>query len=136
MEKIKYFLESEKGKDILIVLIVILVGMASFMLGRLSKTAQNGQFKVIYPSEQANAISGLKEAQNGLNQQNKGYISPSIKPEIPGIPQGNFFASKRGKKYYPLGCSAGKTIKDSNRVWFATGDEAVKAGFELSSSCH
>ena len=134
MEKIKYFLESEKGKDILIVLIVILVGIASFMLGRLSKQAQNSEFKVIYPYEQANAISGLKEAQNGLNQQIQGIAQPNIS-EIPGIPQGNFFASKKGKKYYSLGCSAGKTIKDSNKIWFTTGDEAIKAGFELSSSC-
>ena len=37
MEKIKQFLQSEKGKDILTVLIVILVGLGSFELGRLSK---------------------------------------------------------------------------------------------------
>ena len=38
MQKIKLFIESEKGEDILVVLIVILVGIGSFELGRLSKS--------------------------------------------------------------------------------------------------
>ena len=42
MEKIKRFWESEQGKDILIVIIVILVGLGSFELGRLSKESAQG----------------------------------------------------------------------------------------------
>lgn len=139
MEKIKSFIESEKGKDLLIILIIILVGIASFLLGRLSKEGQNDQFKVIYPNGQANTISGLNEAQNGLNLQKNANLSQNTvldKSSDISIPKGNFFASKRGKKYYPLGCSAGKTIKDSNKVWFNTGEEATSAGYELSSSCN
>jgi hypothetical protein len=139
MEKIKSFIESEKGKDLMIILIIILVGIASFLLGRLSKEGQNDQFKVIYPKDQANAISGLNEAQNGLNLQKNANLSQNTvldKNSDISIPKGNFFASKRGKKYYTLGCSAGKTIKDSNKVWFNTGEEAVLAGYELSSSCN
>jgi hypothetical protein len=48
MEKIKQFVESEKGKDIMLVIIVILVGLASFELGRLSK---------------AQSLSGIKSPQ-------------------------------------------------------------------------
>lgn len=139
MEKIKSFIESEKGKDLLIILIIILVGIASFLLGRLSKEGQNDQFKVIYPKDQVNAISGLNEAQNGLNLQKNANLNQNTvldKSSDISIPKGNFFASKRGKKYYTLGCSAGKTIKDSNKVWFDTGEEAVSAGYELSSSCN
>lgn len=139
MEKIKSFIESEKGKDLLIILIIILVGIASFLLGRLSKEGKNGQFKVIYPNGQANARSGLNEPQNGLNLQKNANLSQNTvlnKNSDISIPKGNFFASKRGKKYYTLGCSAGKTIKDSNKVWFNTGEEAVLAGYELSSSCN
>lgn len=139
MEKIKSFIESEKGKDLLIILIIILVGIASFLLGRLSKEGQNDQFKVIYPNGQADTISGLNEPQNGLNLQKNANLSQNTvldKNSDISIPKGNFFASKRGKKYYTLGCSAGKTIKDSNKVWFNTGEEAALAGYELSSSCN
>ncbi|MCF7863156.1 MAG: hypothetical protein K9L98_04090 [Candidatus Pacebacteria bacterium] len=47
----------------------------------------------------------------------------------------SYFASKKGKKYYPVGCSAGKSIKIENRVYFSTEAEAKKAGYEMSSSC-
>mgnify|MGYP001583426826 FL=1 len=53
----------------------------------------------------------------------------------PKLNSGNYFASSRGTKYYSLGCSAGKTIKEENRIYFATSTEAQGAGYELSSSC-
>jgi hypothetical protein len=48
MEKIKHFIESEKGKDIFVVLIVILVGLGSFELGRLSKENSSSGLKIEY----------------------------------------------------------------------------------------
>ncbi|MFZ2072804.1 MAG: hypothetical protein WA101_01970 [Minisyncoccia bacterium] len=48
MEKIKHFFESEQGKDILIVSIVILVGLGSFELGRLSKKNPSDGLKIEY----------------------------------------------------------------------------------------
>ena len=48
MEKIKQFIGSEKGKDILIVIIVILVGLGSFELGRLSKENDSEGLKIDY----------------------------------------------------------------------------------------
>ena len=126
MEKIKLtmeaILESEKGKDILTVIIVILVGLGSFELGRLSKNTQNTGIKIEYPdgveNQSANVIS-TQETQN-LNANSAGK---------------NFFASNRGTKYYSIGCTAGKNIKQENRVYFATREEAEKANYTYSSSC-
>ncbi|MFA5778467.1 MAG: hypothetical protein WC870_03225 [Candidatus Paceibacterota bacterium] len=128
MEKIKQFLESEKGKDILIVIIVILVGLGSFELGRLSKEANSSGIKIEYEGQQqANALSGIESNSDIFyNSQINSTISNSGK---------NFFASSRGSKYYPIGCSAGKTIKQENRIYFTTGEEAEQAGYALSSSC-
>jgi hypothetical protein len=119
MEKIKHFIESQIGKDILTVLIVILVGASSFGLGRLSKTGSDTQLKVYNASQEANVATGLQN------------VVSTVKTSTTG----NFFASTRGSKYYPVNCSAGKTIKQENRVYFETGEEAQKAGYELSSSC-
>ena len=47
----------------------------------------------------------------------------------------HYFASKKGKKNYSAGCSAGKTIKEANRIYFDTASEAQNAGYTLSSSC-
>lgn len=125
MKKIKLFLESEQGKDIMVVLVVVLVGLGSFELGRLSKESGSQGIKIEYPSqnnvEQANALSSI--------------ISPEKTTTRDNSATKKFFASSKGTKYYPVGCLAGNIIKQENRVYFATGEEAQKAGYELSSSC-
>ncbi len=139
MEKIKQFVESEQGKDILVVLIVIFVGLGSFELGRLSKEKSTSGIKIEYPNNQsANAISSVGSSSflparnashneaGGQNTKTSSVVNSSGK---------NFFASSRGSKYYSLGCSAGKSLKQENRIYFATKEEAERAGYELSSSC-
>lgn len=125
MEKIKSkitsWIESEKGKDILVVIIVILVGLGSFELGRLSKENSSRGLKIEYPSQNEN------QAANAI-------LSKNLSPNSNSTGK-NFFASSRGTKYYSLGCSGGKTIKQENRVYFATGEEAQQAGYTLSNSC-
>ncbi len=129
MEKIKQFIEGDKGKDILIVLIVVLVGLGSFELGRLSKNNDSSGIKVEYPDRQenqsANVVSAMQPTEN---------ISKTVQSS--NSPNKTFFASSMGKKYYSLGCSAGKTIKQENRVYFANREEAERAGYTLSSSCN
>jgi hypothetical protein len=126
VEKIKYFIKSEKGKDILIIIIIILVGLSSFELGRLSKAnnSNNNGIKIEYPANY--------EVKTNLSQTNS---NTSINTAKTTQTSGNYFASKRGKKYYPVGCSAGNTIKQENKIYFSTGAEAEKAGYELSGSC-
>ena len=124
MEKIKSFLESEKGKDILIVIIVILVGLGSFELGRLSKESSSG-LKIDYTNPNTMPTDvGLP--QSGI---------PTSVGENPTSSGKTFFASSKGSKYYTTSCSAGKTIKQENRVYFATGEEAEAAGYTLSGAC-
>jgi len=132
MQKIKLFLESEKGKDILIILIVILVGLASFELGRLSKSDGSSGINIKYPNgEQANVISAKETdvSNNLVKVDSSSSVSNSNSSK-------NFFASKRGHKYYSLGCTAGKTIKEENRIYFKTAEEAIAKGYTLSSSCN
>lgn len=124
MQKIKHFIETDQGKDLLTVIIIILVGLGSFGLGRLSKTAQNEGLKVEYMQD----LSGSSiEALGPVLSPESGNAGPSV--------QEKFFASSRGTKYYPVGCSAGKSIKQSNRIYFETREEAEARGYELSSSC-
>lgn len=129
MEKIKRFLDSDKGKDILVVIIVILVGLGSFELGRLSKENQPQGIKIQYPD--TNQDRGIIQAANTI-------LGSTSLPAANNVnsSEKNFFASSRGSKYYTISCTAGKTIKQENRVWFATGEEAERAGYTLSSSCN
>ncbi|HEY4493984.1 MAG TPA: hypothetical protein VJB95_00925 [Candidatus Paceibacterota bacterium] len=121
LQKIKSFIESDLAKDLMIVLIVILVGLVSFELGRLSKGGSEG-LKIEYMGqdgrvEQANVLQALSAP---ATQNSTGKA---------------FFASSRGSKYYSIGCSAGKDIKQENRIYFATAADAEQAGYTLSASC-
>ncbi len=134
MQKIKLFVESQRGKDILTVMILILVGIGSFELGRLSKESNSSGIKIEYMGQEetlgknlsANVLQAVKFAEPATNS-SASTTNSSTK---------NFFASSRGSRYYPIGCSAGKTIKMENRVYFATREEAEQAGYTLSSSCN
>ena len=123
MEKIKLFLDSDKGKDILVVIIIVLVGLGSFKLGRMSQNSSNGGLKIEYNDQEASTIKSLDLSNNSNNLEKLNSGS------------GNFFASYRGSKYYSISCGAGKTIKEENRIYFKTSGEAQAAGYELSSSC-
>ena len=125
---VKQFIESNTGKDILTVIIVILVGLGSFGLGRLSKDAQNEGIWVEYAGEEANIINSLNNAQNGQKETTDTLLRQGFGGQA-------FFASSKGTKYYSVSCSAGKTIKQENRVYFNTREEAEAAGYQLSSSC-
>ncbi len=145
MEKIKQFIESEKGKALLTIIIIILVGLASFQLGRLSAKGNTNQgVKVTYPSpntaQEANALSAVSEHRETTDKaaalsHGSTSLSQVNPPKTTAPSSKNFFASTRGHKYYSIGCSAGKTIKQENRIYFATSTEAENAGYELSSSC-
>jgi len=129
MEKIKRFIESEKGKDVMIVIIVILVGLGAFELGRLSKESNSSGIKIEYPDQYKN------QAANTISSQNSSKVDIETPVKISDPNRKSFFASNRGSKYYSIGCSGGKTIKQENRVYFTTREEAEQAGYELSSSC-
>jgi len=132
MEKIKQFLENEKGKDLLIVIIVILVGLGSFELGRLSKETNSSGIKIEYTNQDSNQSSNVISSLEYPNILQNDKISTAANSNSTGK---TFFASNRGSKYYSISCSAGKIIKQENRVWFTTGEEAQAAGYTLSSSC-
>ncbi len=126
MEKIKQFIQSDTGKDILIILIVILVGLAAFILGRIS--AQNTGINIQYNNIPASAAAGGQEASRFLE------MNPSLNRTTSTADKA-FFASKKGQKYYPLDCGAGKNIKPENRIYFKDNNSAESAGYELSTAC-
>ncbi len=121
---VKQFVTSDQGKDFVVLIIFILANIGSFELGRLSKAHQNPGLKIEYSEAMARGkVLGVQNNEQEMSQ--KGSTNSS----------GNFFASSRGQKYYPRGCSAGDSIKTENRVYFQTREEAEGAGYELSSSC-
>lgn len=102
--------------------IIIGVGICSFGLGRLSTYQSNNL------QGEGNIVIIEKD---NLLQNDSEEIAYTNEKDL----EKKFVASKNGKMYYPKGCGAASRIKTENEVWFSTEDEALKSGYQRSSSC-
>lgn len=127
------FTDKIKGKlgidvyTLICLCIVVLVGLASFGLGRLS--AVDNADKSNYKLGNDNTSLVKEEIGNSNLAENGIALDPSLSKKR------MYVASKNGKLYYSVGCSGAKRISAKNEIWFATSSEAEKAGFTLSASC-
>lgn len=105
------------GGDLFLTAVIILVATISFGLGRLSKIREEKTPITI------ESIATLTETTANVSNKN---VTESQKI---------FVASRNGKKYYYIWCESSKIIKEQNRIWFATKEEAEKAGYEPAANC-
>lgn len=49
--------------------------------------------------------------------------------------EGKFVGSKNGTKYHYPWCSGAARIKEENKIWFATAEEARRAGYTPAANC-
>lgn len=63
--------------------------------------------------------------------------SPAGEPASAKAPaaKGKFLASKNGTRYYLPTCAGAKRIKEENKVWFATVEEARAKGLTPAANC-
>ena len=100
-------------EDIFIVLVIILIGLSGFGLGKLSALEKGRELVQIKPQNQsASALSIAPESSQGL-----------------------LVASKTGKKYHFPWCAGASQITDKNKIWFNSYEEAQKAGYASASNC-
>lgn len=123
--------------DVIVVLTVILASSAAFGLGYLTgqgnaPTAENEGFWIEDVSAAAPAAAIVAPAVRAVQ-------APKIEVVAPGTPvapsTGKYVASKNGTKYYLPTCSGAKRIKEENKVWFATVEEAQAAGLGPAANC-
>ena len=132
-------MQSEAAHDLYIVLIIILVAFSSFGLGRLSKIEEGREpITIEYPSgfqevglpAQAGAYSALSSTQIDSNDYLEGQTSPSAT-----MGEKAFVGSRNSDKYHFPWCSGAKRIKEDNKIWFATREEAKAAGYTPAANC-
>lgn len=97
-------------KEYYIILIIILLALASFGIGRMS------------------VLDGMEDEQVE-------FIIPQLTKIDTSFRGLNYFASINGTRYYPRGCKAGNRIKVENRMYFKTISDAEKTGFSRAVNC-
>lgn len=130
----------ERGKQVLgripphvaTVAILVLSTTAAFGLGILAgrdlEQAQ-GAGKGFWIENMASSSSQAAATVTGLPK------APPSKALSTPPSGGGFVASKNGTKYYLSSCSGAGRIKESNKVWFTSKEDAETAGYTPASNC-
>ena len=109
------------NRELYLTAVIILVATISFGLGRLSKIREEKT-----PITIENVGTSTEIIANTTNSQ-RGTLTVGASKI--------FVASRNGKKYYYAWCDSAKVIKETNRIWFSTEEEAKKAGYEPAANC-
>jgi len=133
--KIKAYFQSEKGKDIAIIGVLIITAFGSFGLGRLSKSEES---TIPLPKTVENgtvdAVTTVPLPAQPIAVQTTALQAKAVST-APSSVTGNYVASKRGKRYYSVSCTGAKNLAEANKIYFATEAEAETAGYSKSASC-
>ncbi len=123
----------------IIAFLLIGVGIGSFWLGRLSVTH--------HVTDSASLTQNTAETQSALpHAPVTREAVPQAKPSLsiqksPQVVEGGddtamvYVASKTGTKYHLPWCAGAQRIKDENKVWFATKEDAEAAGYTPAANC-
>lgn len=114
----------ESEKDIFIMLIIVFTAFTSFGLGRLS-SLQDKKIPITIENMPANVSNLTKPDDLETPFPSGNGVSKS----------GMFIASKNGTKYHFPWCPGAQSIKEENKVWFSSEEEAKNAGYAPASNC-
>lgn len=118
------------SRDIFVILVVLLVSLGGFGLGRLSALEEKKHDEL--------RIVGQKTLDGGVLSVKEGGISdPASKlpTQESMLIKGVFVGSRSGKVYYLPSCAGVKRIHDENKVWFSSKEDAEAKGYRPSTSC-
>lgn len=119
------------GREIFLVLLVIITGFMSFGLGRLS---------LLWPKKEPIRIEPVPQAANATAPDGQVASASSTAASVSGKPNapattGNFVTSRNGSVYHFPWCPGAKQIKEENKIWFQTRAEAERAGYKPAGNC-
>lgn len=115
------------GETWYLALVLILVAVASYGLGRLSVSPATGEAAAvkIIPAHQTAAVAPAVEPPGSAAQFSANTATPGE----------SVVASKNGTRYHLLTCPGAKQITEANRITFASRAAAEAAGYTPASNC-
>lgn len=101
--------------------VLILVGASSYGLGRLS-TIYEKREPIEIRNENVASVVATENIIETATSSNK-------------VETGTYVGSKNSKVYHLPWCSGAQRITESNKIWFASKEEAEKAGYRPAQNC-
>ncbi len=125
-----------RNEEVLLALLIVVVSLVSFALGRFSVGTIGAP-----TSQDATVLEageGTSPSLENPSQKAENIIKTERSPEKSTgavSAEGGYVASKSGTKYHLPWCSGAKRIKEENKVFFKTKEEAENAGYTPASNC-
>lgn len=137
LQKSKYILRKLLLSDAYIAVIIVLVGVASFGLGRLSALPGKEPVRIYQGEAEAAAAMADLPARPTKPESVQKVVRSIVDKSAGATPsaEGNYVASKNGSVYYPPTCSGAARIKDENKIWFDSTTAAENAGYHAAANC-
>lgn len=104
--------------EIMLVVIILLIAVTAFGLGRLSTSKQN-------------ASTSVTRAATGTLSQIESNGDKLLKKSLSGA----VMASKNGEAYHLPWCSGAKRISPENIIWFSSPEDAKESGYRPAKNC-
>jgi hypothetical protein len=121
-------------KDVLAVLLVLFASTASFGLGMLSERERSSGKDTFWIEDVSTTTAKVLGASAALAT-GKMIETRAVGDTALPTASGKYLASKNGKKYYLPSCKGAKRIKEENKVWFTTLEEAQQSGRTAAANC-
>ena len=136
--KMTTFLNSPKGHNFLVLGLILGVSVASYSLGVMSTNKEEARVVI-----QTNpSLVGIDSRNFASDRSDETTTTTTQKQDEAKVSadtgknnQGAYVASKKGKKYYPVGCPGSKSLSKTNLIYFKDKNEAESKGYTESTSC-
>ena len=102
--------------------------MMGFGIGRLSHSWP-GSYPLVIESTEGNPVRSNSTAAAAIEE------TLREAPTSAAATNGTYVASRNGSAFHLPNCSGAKRIKDENRIWFRTKEEALRAGYKPAANC-
>ena len=125
--------------DTFMVIVILLVAFTSFGIGRLS-TNTNEKTPILFSQKTPapsweQGVHDMETTKQPSPAPQK--LSASAHGSLPdsSLQTGSIVVSKNGTKYHFPWCSGAKRIKEENKIWFNSEQEAREAGYTPAANC-
>jgi len=122
--------------DTQIAVIVVIVSVISFFLGRMSIAENTSKTAALIRSDDNPLLQEQPET-TLIDDKTVNNELGTVVVDTASVTAnaGSYVASKSGKKYHLPWCSGAKSIKEENKIWFKTKEAAEAAGYTPAANC-
>ena len=117
--------------DLFLACLIFLESIGSFGLGRLSAIWPEKRQLVITQNDERQMPNEQYGTKHGLSQGASAVSAFSVQSSA----LGKYVASQNGSAYHYPWCSGAKRIKEENKIWFQTKEEAESRGYKPAANC-